>query len=227
MSRPFRRLPSAAAAPLLPLLLASGLAAAARAQEGPSATMTDEAHSNVMAEEAAEGALNPAQQARMKLSSANRSVAQAEKLEAKQAAATDPKKRQELHEKAEKAYNSAIADYQAALKLDPKLVEGYVGLAQLMVKSGKIEQAIQVTEKALELDPGSIKALLARGRAQLAGFQVSEAKATYERLVAESAKAGKEFLAEIKGWLDAQRARLGPEMAEAVTELERWIGERE
>ena len=208
---------------LAALAVASG---SASAQEGPSATLSDEAQSNAMAEESAAAALNPAQQARMRLSGANRSVAQAEKFEEKQAAATDAKKKEELHGKAQKAYESAIQDYQAALKLDPKLVEAYVGLAQLMVKSGKFDQAIQVTERALEIDPASVKAMVAKGRAQLASFKVADAKATYDRIAAESAKAGKEFLAEIKTWLDAQRAKLGPEMAQAVTDLDNWIKER-
>jgi tetratricopeptide (TPR) repeat protein len=198
---------------------------AARAQDGPSATISDEAESNANPD--APTALNTVQQARLKLSDGNRSTAQAEKLEAKAAAASDAAKKEELHGKAKKAYEAAIADYQTAIKLDPKLAEAYVGLAEMMIKSGKIDQAIQTTEKALEIDPQSVHALITKGKAQLAGFKVPDAKATYDRLAAESAKEAKSFLAVMRTWLEAQRARLGPEMKAAVDELDAWIKERE
>lgn len=197
----------------------------ATAQDGPAATISDEAESNANPD--APDALNTAQQARMRLSGANRSAAQGEKLDAKVAATSDAAKKEEYRAKAKKAYESAIADYQAALKLDPKLVEAYVGLAELMIKSGKVDQAIQTTEKALEIDPQSIHALVTKGKAQLAGFKVSDAKATYDRLASDSSKAAKSFLVEMRAWLDAQRARLGPEMKAAIDELDAWIKERE
>lgn len=198
---------------------------ALKAQDGPSVTMSDEAETNANPD--APDALNTAQQARMRLSGGNRAAAKAEKLDAKAAAATDAAKKEELRGKAKTAYEEAIAEYQAALKLDPKLIEAYVGLGELMLKAGRFDQAIQTMERALELDPQSVKALTAKGRAQLASFKVGDAKATYDRLAAESAKAAHTFLAEMRSWLDAQRAKLGPEMAEAVAELDSWIKERE
>ena len=66
-----------------------------------------------------------------------------------------------------------------------------------------------------------------RGRAQLSGFRVADAKATYEAIAAADSKEAKEFLAEMRTWLQAQRSRLGPEMQDAIDELDRWIRERE
>lgn len=226
------RVHSAVAVRAVPLGLAAVLAlfataAPLEAQDGPSATIGEEAETNTMADDAADAALNPAQQARMRVSAANRSIAQGEKLEAKAADAKDEKKRNELRDKAKKSFESAIGDYQAALRLDPKLAEAYVGLATLMVRSGRIDQALATVEQALQIEPGSVDALMAKGRAQLAGFKVNDAKATYDRLAADSAKNAKKYLGEMRSWLDATRAKLGPEMAEAVAELDRWIGERE
>lgn len=171
--------------------------------------------------------LNYKQQARMKLSSANRSVSLGEKYDAKAVAASEPKKQEELRAKAKKSYESAIADYREALSLDGKLVEAYVGLAELMIKAGKIEQSIQTLEVALNVDPKSLKALAAKGHAQLAGFKVEDAKATYERIAAESGRAAKGYLTDMRAWLDVQRAKLGPEMKQAVEDLDHWIHERE
>ena len=209
------------------LVVALAAAPPMQAQDDTGSSRSENVESTVITGETAQGPPNPAQEARMRLSSANRWVAQGEKLAAKEAKATDAKKKEELRGKAKSSYEAAIADYQAALKLDPKLVEAYVGLAGLMIKSGRIEQAIQTAEKALEIDPQSVKALVAKGEAQLAGFKISDAKATYDRLAAASAKAAKSYLSEMRTWLEAQRAKLGPELAAAVAELDSWIRERE
>lgn len=195
------------------------------AQDGPAANAADQVDSSGVNE--GPEALNTKQQARMRLSSGNRAVAQADKLDAKAAAEKDPEKQKALREKAKKSFESAIADYQQALKLDPTLVEAYVGLAELMIKAGKIEQSIQTLEAALKVDPQSLKALAAKGRAQLAAFKVDDAKATYDRLAAESGKAGRSFLGEMRTWLDDKRAKLGPEMKQAIDDLDAWIRERE
>lgn len=193
--------------------------------QNPSDVMSMEAESNAMSQ-APEGQ-NTAQRARMKLTEANRAHALFEKLDAQLAGETDPARQKEIREKAQKQLGAAAADYQAALKLDPKLIDAHVGLAELMVETGRLDQAIQTLDRALEIDPKSLRALEARGRAQLAGFRVAEAKACYERIATESAKAGKSFLAEMRRWLEAQRGKLGPEMKSAVEDLDRWIRERE
>jgi tetratricopeptide (TPR) repeat protein len=212
-----------AAALLFSWMLAG--ASPARGQDGPANAAADAVDASAMNEGPA--GLNSAQQARMRLSSGNRAAAQAEKFDAKASAEKDPKKQEELRAKAKKQFEAAIVDYQEALKQDPKLVEAYVGLAGLMIKAGRIEQSIETLEVALKVDPASLKALAARGRAQLAAFKVDDAKATYDRIAAESAKDGKGFLAEMRAWLEAQRAKLGPEMKQAVEDLDRWIHERE
>jgi tetratricopeptide (TPR) repeat protein len=168
-----------------------------------------------------------AQQARMSLSSANSSVAQAQKLEKKAGETTDAKKQEELRAKAKTSYESAIKSYRQAIEHDPRLVEAYVGLAEMMLLSGRIDLSIQTLEKALEIDPESLKALAARGRAQLETYKVEDAKATYDRIAAKSAKAAKSFLADMRSWLERQRAKLGPEMQQAVEDLDRWIREHE
>ena len=201
------------------------LPASSWAQDGPANQAAEQADANASNE--GPESLNTAQQARMRLSSGNRAAAQAEKFDAKAAAEKDKKKQEELRAKAQKSFDTAIADYQQALKLDPKLVEAYVGLAELMIKAGRIEQSIQTLEAALKVDPQSLKAMAAKGRAQLKGFKVDDAKATYDRIAAESGKAAKSYLADMRAWLEEQRAKLGPEMKQAIEDLDRWIHDRE
>jgi len=218
---PYSRIGGVAALCVAVLTLMVG---AAVAQDGPANAASAGA---VGSDESDAPELNTAQQARLRLSSGNRSAGQAEKFDAKAAAEKDPKKQEELRAKAKKQFEAAIVDYQEALKLDPKLVEAYVGLAELMIKAGRIEQSIQTLETALNLDPKSLKAMTAKGRAQLAGFKVEDAKATYDRIAAESAKAGKGYLAEMRAWLDKQRTTVPAELKQAIEDFDRWIHERE
>lgn len=203
-----------------PALAAVGLLA-----QNPSDMMSGEAESNATMQ--GPEALNTAQQARLKLGQAKRSLAQFDKLEAQLAQEPAGEKKQKLREKAQKQFDSATADFQAALKIDPRLVEAHVGLAELMLRAGKVDPAIQTLDRALEIDPKSLDALALRGRAQLAGFRVADAKATYESIAAASAEEARRYLAEMRTWLQAQRSRLGPEMKDAIDELDRWIRERE
>jgi len=195
------------------------------AQESPADAAEQEADQNAI-NTGPEG-LNTAQQARMHLSGANRAVAVAEKFDKKAAAASAEADKKEYRDKAKASFEEAIREYQMAIKQDPKLVDAWVGLANLMIKSAHYDQAIATFDRALALDKKSTAALVGKGRAYLATFKINEAKAVYEELAVESAKAAKGYLAEFRAWLEAQRARLGPEMAQAVAELDAWLAERE
>jgi len=202
------------------------LPGALRAQDGPAQTAVDNAFERASSDEGP-STLNSAQQARLKLSEAKRSYSQAEKYDQKAQAAKGDKDKQKYRDKAKEYFETAIADYKAALKLDPKLAEAWVGLAGLMVKSGHFDLAIQTYDKALELEPGNLDALAGKGHAELGGFKVADAQAIYEQIAAADKKAGRAFIADMRSWLEATRPRVGPEMADAVSQLDSWISERE
>jgi tetratricopeptide (TPR) repeat protein len=199
--------------------------AAARAQ-GPAEDAEEHADEAARPDDGPE-AFNTVQQARMKLSSAEREVARADKLDEKAKASKSASEQTKLREKAKESFESAISDYKEALKMDPKLVEAWVGIAGLMAKSAHFELAIETYDKALELAPDDVEAMIGKGHAELAAFKVNEAKASYEKIAAASAKAGHQFIADMRVWLDATRSRLGPEMADAVAQLDSWIKARE
>jgi tetratricopeptide (TPR) repeat protein len=195
------------------------------AQDGPANQALDQADEN--AQEHGPDTLNTKQQARMHLAGGNRAVAVAEKFDKKAAATTDEARQKEFRDKAKASFEEAIQEYQAAIKQDPALVDAWVGLANLMLKSAHYDQAVATFDRALALDKKSTAALVGKGRAYLATFKVNEAKAVYEELAVESAKAAKEYLAEFRAWLEARRAKFGPDMAQAVAELDAWLAERE
>jgi len=61
---------------------------------------------------------------------------------------------------------TAIADYQAILKISPRLARAYNNLGALYVKSGRYEDAAQVLQQGLKLDPGMSSALALSGIAE-------------------------------------------------------------
>ncbi|MDP9038257.1 MAG: tetratricopeptide repeat protein [Acidobacteriota bacterium] len=58
-----------------------------------------------------------------------------------------------------KEYDKAEADYQHALKVSPNNPDVYVELGQLRLAEGKVPEGKVMLEKALEINPGAIRAL--------------------------------------------------------------------
>jgi tetratricopeptide (TPR) repeat protein len=70
-----------------------------------------------------------------------------------------------------------------ALERDPGDVEGWVALARLREATGRISQALDALESALEREPDNHDVLLAAGRLSLRLDRPQEAKAWFERLL--------------------------------------------
>ncbi len=52
-----------------------------------------------------------------------------------------------------KQYDQAIAEAERAIALDPNDADGYVYLGTILVNAGRPEKAIELTEKAMRLNP--------------------------------------------------------------------------
>lgn len=76
-------------------------------------------------------------------------------------------------------YESAIAAYEAALEIDPKCEEAYLGLADIYMEQGEYEKAVEILEAGLaHIDSENIRSKLEE----------------IEELLAEREKAAEEFL---------------------------------
>ena len=64
------------------------------------------------------------------------------------------------------ALPKAIADADAALKLDPKSASAFAMRSYANLRFGKMEQAMADAEEALKIDANSARAYLTRGLAQ-------------------------------------------------------------
>ncbi len=76
-----------------------------------------------------------------------------------------------------KEYDEAAKEFEAAIRLDPKLFEGYYFYARAMFAQGKMAEAVDLFEKASEVNPDDYQspALLATAYAGLGRKEESEA----------------------------------------------------
>jgi len=79
--------------------------------------------------------------------------------------------------------NEAEAEFKRALELADQKPEAKIGLANVYLVRGEIDQAISLLEEVLENKPEMREALFALGRAYLTAGEVDQAEATLERFL--------------------------------------------
>jgi Tfp pilus assembly protein PilF/predicted Ser/Thr protein kinase len=79
--------------------------------------------------------------------------------------------------------DEAIAEYEAAIDLDPGFVEAYVDLGNLMVREGDFQRGLELFEEALDIEPGHVKAHLSMGDAYLQMGDFDAAAYHYQMVV--------------------------------------------
>lgn len=79
------------------------------------------------------------------------------------------------------AYEEALSAFEAALCVEPNLVEALCGIAQVYANQGRYERALDACQRALELDDMAEEAYLLRGLVRRQLGQVDEAIADLER----------------------------------------------
>jgi tetratricopeptide (TPR) repeat protein len=79
--------------------------------------------------------------------------------------------------------NQAETQFQRALELADEKPEAKIGLANIHLVRGEVDQAIMLLEEVLENNPEMREALFALGRAYLSAGEVDRAEATLERFL--------------------------------------------
>ncbi|MBR8827329.1 MAG: tetratricopeptide repeat protein [Gomphosphaeria aponina SAG 52.96 = DSM 107014] len=81
---------------------------------------------------------------------------------------------------------AAVESYRTELKLNPNLIEGYIGLGEVLVELGKLEEAIVCYQQGLEINPKSpeIYAHLGNAQQQLGKGYLQAAMESYEQAIA-------------------------------------------
>jgi len=148
------------------------------------------------------------------------------KLEAKAAAATDPKERAKSVDNAKKEYEKALKDFRSASINNPQMFQAYNGLGFSYRKTGEYEKALEMYEKALSLKPGFPDAIEYRGEAYLGLNRVEDAKQAYLEVLAADRKQADTLMAAMKTWIEQKKANPAGVDPAAVSGLESWLKER-
>jgi len=148
------------------------------------------------------------------------------KLEAKAAAATDPKERAKSVDNAKKEYEKALKDFRSASTNNPQMFQAYNGLGFSYRKTGEYEKALEMYEKALSLKPGFPDAIEYRGEAYLGLNRVEDAKQAYLEVLAADRKQADTLMAAMKTWIEQKKANPAGVDPAAVSGLESWLKER-
>jgi tetratricopeptide (TPR) repeat protein len=131
--------------------------------------------------------------------------------------------------KARSEFEKSLKDFTNATKLNPKLYPAYNGMGFAYRKTGDYVKALEMYDYAVKLAAPSFfpEAVEYRAEAYLALNRIDDARQAYLDLFAADRKQADILMAAMKSWVAAHQADAGGVAPEAVSEFEKWIGERE
>jgi lipoprotein NlpI len=114
----------------------------------------------------------------------------------------------------------AIADYNEAIKLDPKSTRAFVGRGAAYQGKGDNDRAIADYNEAVRLDPKSATAYFARGRSYFYAGSVEKALADFSQASAQAPKDAYMAL-----WADilGQRNKLPSRLAQTSSQIDMTV----
>jgi tetratricopeptide (TPR) repeat protein len=155
-----------------------------------------------------------------------REVRKADRFQDSATQLADPAKKGRALRAARDRYSSALAKFQQAVELDPRMHEAWNYVGYTNRKLGNYDVALSAYEHALALQPGYPEAVEYRGEAFLALNRIPDAQQAYLDLFASNRGLAGKLLAAIKSWIDTQRATASDADATTITELDKWVQER-
>jgi Flp pilus assembly protein TadD len=145
----------------------------------------------------------------------------------RRACSHDAAARQGAQDKSRAAFETAVGEFVAAVRLQPEFGEAYAALGAALRQLGRYEEAAEVHYAALTKLPKDIENMRGWARSMLALNRLGDTTATYDRLRESFPKGAAVLLEEMKAWLAAHRATPGDLRPEDVERLAQWIAERE
>jgi tetratricopeptide (TPR) repeat protein len=130
--------------------------------------------------------------------------------------------------KARSEFEKALKDFTNAAKLNPRLFQAYNGMGYAYRKTGDYVKALEMYDQAIKMAPGFFpEAVEYRAEAYLGLNRIDDARQAYLDLFAADRKQADILMAAMKNWVAARRADAAGVAPDAVSEFEKWIGERE
>lgn len=168
---------------------------------------------------------NVIQQATMSYGAGQRALKRSAKLKQK-AEAANGTEREKLQLKAHEQLETAAGAFSQAIRNNPKMHKAYVALGDTLVELDQFQDAVGVYSQAIEMEPADWQTVLSRGQAMVATNNMQGAVNSYQQLQnGEDAKAA-ELLGTIKGWVEYQQANPSDIPADAVQQVETWVGQQ-
>jgi tetratricopeptide (TPR) repeat protein len=155
-----------------------------------------------------------------------RAVRKADRSQAASTQLTDAGKKSKALREAHDQYVSALAKFEQAVNLDPRMHEAWNYVGYTNRKLGNYDVALAAYERTLALQPGYPEALEYRGEAYLAMSRIADAEQAYLDLFASNRGLADKLLLAMKSWIDAQRTTAAGVDATAVNDLDKWVNER-
>jgi tetratricopeptide (TPR) repeat protein len=129
--------------------------------------------------------------------------------------------------KARSEFEKSLKDFKNAAQLNPQLFQAYNGMGFGYRKTGDYAKALEMYDQAIKMAPGFFsEAVEYRAEAYLALNRLDDARKAYLDLFAADRKQADILLVAMKAWVASHRSDANSDPA-AVSDLEKWIGERE
>jgi tetratricopeptide (TPR) repeat protein len=172
------------------------------------------------------GEANVIQQATMSYGAGQRALKKSAKLNEKAEAASGTD-REKLHLKAHEQLEKAAGEFSKAILNNPNMHKAYVALGDTLVELDQFQDAVGVYSQAIEMEPADWQTVLSRGQAMVATNNMQGAVNSYQQLQSGDNTKAAELLGTIKGWVEYQQANPSDIPAEAVQQVETWVGQQE
>jgi tetratricopeptide (TPR) repeat protein len=169
---------------------------------------------------------SPEEIARSAYNDGVRTVGKAKNLDADAATATDTARKLKALDKAQKAYRSALNQFQRAVNSNAGLYQAwnYIGFCQRHL--GSYEAALTAYARALELNPDYHEAIEYRGEAYLGLNRTEDVKGAYLRLFRDARPLADELMTAMRRWLVDRHADAQGLNADALSAFDAWVAER-
>ena len=204
---------------LVAVLVLTVWVGSATAQELP-AGAADESVMNIPGED------NVIQQATMSYGAGQRALKKSAKFSEKAEAASGTD-REKFLQKAHEQLEKAAGEFSQAIRNNPKMHKAYVALGDTLFELDQFQDAVGVYSQAIEMEPADWQTVLSRGQAMVATNNMQGAVNSYQQLQSGDNTKAAELLGTIKGWVEYQQANPSDIPAEAVQQVETWVGQQE
>lgn len=170
--------------------------------------------------------LTPEERAAMKYNAGLKQQEKGDKSAKEAETATDEKAKAKAETRARKAYEKARADFESAVRLDPRNFKAQGALGYVLRRLGDYDASLSAYERALKIEPGYTPAVEYRAEALLGLNRIEEAKSAYMELFTADRPRADMLAGAMQKWVEGRRRDpAGIDMA-TIDGFAKWLEQR-